>query len=472
MLTLSSDIARFQPAFAPGFSPDTRLNYDDLIVAPATAPGSGARAILRLTGQRVWQILRTVLLNADELPARMKQGHYSVKLRLPDFFSPLPVMVQAWTAPWTYTGQDLVELHLISSPPLVRALLDHLVHLGARLATPGEFTLRAYLAGKLDLTQAEAVHALSTSEDSEELRQALAQLSGGLARPLDALREELLLLLAEVEAGLDFADEDLTFIDQDALLSRVEAARFALEDVRDAMQQQGRSNSRFRIVLAGLPNAGKSSLFNALLGKHQALVSAQPGTTRDYLNETLTLQGVALELVDTAGIDLSTNTIDEQAQTHRQQQLHQADLVLLCYESGQPMPLEAIRLQRSLPAEKVLLIATKSDLTQQQNPSETAIQTSTITGAGLATLRLRLADQARELARPRRLSPSLSRCQSHLDQAIASLQQSLELIHEHRHMELVAAELRIALDQIGHMVGAVYTNDLLDRVFSQFCIGK
>ncbi|HMO36136.1 MAG TPA: 50S ribosome-binding GTPase, partial [Gemmatales bacterium] len=371
---------RFQSGTAPGFSPDTQLSYEDLIVAQATPAGSGARAILRLTGAGTWVTLRSVLLNPEELPQRLIPGYFQVKMRLPDFFSPLPVTIQAWAAPFTYTGQDLVEVHLTSSPPLVRALIDHLVYLGARLAAPGEFTLRAYLAGKLDLTQVEAIHALSTSDDSEELRQALTQLAGGISRPLDALREELLLLLAEVEAGLDFAEEDLTFIEENKLLARLMACSEALADVHEAMQQQGRSDDRFRIVLAGLPNVGKSSLFNALLGKKQALVSSQPGTTRDYLTEPPTLQGVALELVDTAGMEPASNTIDEQAQSQRLQQLQSANLVLLCYECSQPIPEEILQLQQVLPKNKWVLVATKCDLAQNPEAAYEAVQTSTITG--------------------------------------------------------------------------------------------
>src|SRR5262245_26338846 len=195
MLTLPMPAReRSHPRGAPGLSPLQRIRYDDLIVAPATASGPGARAILRLAGEKAWPIVRALLHPKEDIPASITPGRFPAQLRLPDFYSPLPVQVQAWAAPWTYTGQDLVELHLVSSPPLVQALLDHLIELGARLADRGEFTLRAYLAGKLDLSQVEAVHTLSTSHDANELRSALTQLAGGLARPLDGLREELLLL--------------------------------------------------------------------------------------------------------------------------------------------------------------------------------------------------------------------------------------------------------------------------------------
>lgn len=473
MLSLSSSQAR--PATllknVSGLSPERSINYEDLIVAPATPQGQGARAILRLTGNHAWSVVRSLLHPKEDISAEMVQGRFPSQLRLPDFFSPLPVQIQAWQGPWTYTGQDLVELHLVSSPPLVQALLDHLLELGARLAEPGEFTLRAFLAGKLDLTQVEAVHALSTSSDSQELRTALTQLAGGLSRPLDALREEILLLLAEVEAGLDFADEDLSLIDNDSLLWRVDACRSALMDVQDRLREQGKSSAVFRVVLAGLPNAGKSSLFNTLIGQHSALVSAQPGTTRDYLTRTLQVQGVSLELVDTAGSEQTTGTIEQQAQALRHEQMHSASLLLYCFDSTKGLDDSEHRLIQQWPNDKLLLVATKSDLPGDPAISQ-AIQTSTVTGAGMATLRLKLAEHARRCMMPALISPSLHRCQKHLESSIKSLVQAGELLHEHQHMELVAAELRTALDQIGCMVGAVYTEDLLGRIFSQFCIGK
>ncbi len=477
MLTLPTPASRVRPhpRLSPGLSPTTLLRYDDLIVAPATANGPGARAILRLTGDKAWPTIRTLLHPKEDIPATITQGRFPAQLRLPDFYSPLPVQVQAWAAPWTYTGQDLVEVHLVSSPPLVQALLDHLIDRGARLAEPGEFTLRAYLAGKLDLTQVEAVHALSTSTNTDELRTALTQLAGGLARPLDALREEILLLLAEVEAGLDFADEDLTFIENDALAWRIDACRIALQDVQDQMGRQGRSNTQYRVVLAGPPNAGKSSLFNAILGESKALVSPEAGTTRDYLTQNMLIQGVSLELVDTAGQQtdlLPTMTIERRAQEMQQTQVDAADLLVVCFDSTVGLTSEDWSLLRNWPQDRVLLVATKSDLPGQKSIPTSAIQSSAVTGAGLSTLRFTLAEKARWHLRPANLPPSLSRCQVHLERSLASLTQALELVHEKRHMELVAAELRTALDSIGTMVGAVYTDDLLDRVFSQFCIGK
>lgn len=475
MLTLPTRArVRPHPRITPGLSPVSRIRYDDLIVAPATAQGPGARAILRLTGDGAWAAVRALLHPKEDIPSQITQGRFPAQLRLPDFYSPLPVQVQAWAAPWTYTGQDLVELHLVSSPPLVQALIDHLIERGARLADKGEFTLRAYLAGKLDLTQVEAVHALSTKHDSEELRTALAQLAGGLSRPLDALREELLLLLAEVEAGLDFADEDLTFIENDVLAWRIESSRLALQDMQDQMHRQGQSKTSFRVVLAGAPNTGKSSLFNALLDQSKALVSPAAGTTRDYLTASLQIQGASIELVDTAGHQESGQqpAIDSRAQEQKSEQIDTADLLMICYDSSTGLSEEDRRLIEGWPADRVLLVATKSDLASTLAVSDEVIQTSAKTGAGLATLRFNLAERARRQLRPEKLSPSLSRCQVHLDQAIISLTQAIELVHEKRHMELVAAELRTALDSIGMMIGSVYTDDLLDRIFSQFCIGK
>ena len=239
--------------------------------------------------------------------------------------SPLPADLYLLPAPHTYTGQDVVEIHTLSCPPLLELLIAQLLQAGARAARPGEFTMRAFLAGKLDLTRAEAVHAVIEADDADELKQALTQLAGGLARPLEGLREDLLSLLADVEAALDFSEEDLQFVGREDLLLRLTRGMAQLTTAAPQLEQRAVADRPFRVVLAGRPNAGKSSLFNAL-GGASALVSPEPGTTRDYLVQRLDLGGATVDLVDTPGWRIGTDTIEEQAQSLGREQAGQADL--------------------------------------------------------------------------------------------------------------------------------------------------
>jgi tRNA modification GTPase len=386
---------------------------------------------------------------------------------LPGVSTRLPADLYEWVAPNSYTGQHMVELHTISCPPLVDLLVTACLVAGARAAHPGEFTTRAFLAGKLDLTRAEAVLGIIEAGSRDELRQALGQLAGGVARPLQQLRDDLLSLLADVEAGLDFSDEDITFTDQRDLLLRLTRAMALLTLARKQLDDRSAGQRPFRAVLAGRPNVGKSTLFNALAGAAAALVSPAPGTTRDYLVVRLELAGTRVELVDTAGWQDATDRIDQHAQLLGRGQADEADLVLLCLEAGQPpVSAEEDALQRSKSA--TLAIATKCDL---QTPAGDLLPTSAATGLGLDALRSVLAERARAHARPV-LAPSLSRCRHHIERCLGNLRQAHAVVLNEDPAELLAVEVRGALEQLGEMVGAVYTDDLLDRIFSRFCIGK
>lgn len=436
----------------------------DTIVALATAPGPGGRAIVRLSGLAALRIVRTVF-DADEPLSAQERRRYSGRCRLPGIASPLPADLLIWPAPRTYTGQEMAELHTISSPPLVNLLVSQLLAAGARAAQPGEFTLRAFLAGKLDLTRAEAVLAVIEAGSSSELSLALAQLAGGVAGPLRELRRDLLDLLADVEAGLDFADENIEFVGPDVLLNRVSKGLALITLLGKQLDHRALGDRPFRVVLAGRPNAGKSSLFNALGGK--ALVSSQPGTTRDYLVCTLDLHGARVELVDTAGWQQAEGSIAEQAQTLGRQQAEDADLVLLCIGAGRGLTAEEEEwLKQKTPS--LVGIATKCDVGE---PAAGLMATSAYTHAGLTELRAFLADRARAAARPA-LAPSLSRCRHHVAACLECLRRAHHAVLFQEPPEILALELRSALDQLGEMVGAVYTDDLLDRIFSRFCIGK
>jgi tRNA modification GTPase len=441
------------------------LDLNDTIVALSSAPGPGARAVVRLSGPDAFRLASEVFVAAGPV-AFNRRRLYPGDVRLPEVAVPLPADLYVFPAPHTYTGQHVAELHTLGCPPLVELLIAALLKGGARAARPGEFTLRAFLAGKLDLTRAEAVLGVIEAGSRDELKEALAQLAGGVARPLQELRADLLDLLADLEAGLDFAEEDIHFVTPEDLLRRLGKALALLTLLGKQLEQRTLGGRAFRAVLAGRPNAGKSSLFNALTGA-AAIVSPEPGTTRDYLVRRIDLGGVPVELIDTAGLRESAGAIEDQAQALGRERARAADLVLLCVEAGhEPSADEIARLGQAEPP--AVGVATKYDL---GNPTFGEVATSAATGAGLDALRELIAGRAKAMARPA-LAPSVSRCRHHVAACLERLRQAHQMVLFGGPPELTALELRGALDELGEMVGAVYTDDLLDRIFSRFCIGK
>lgn len=433
---------------------------NDTIVALASAAGPGGRGIVRLSGKRAFDILPRLGV-ADEVGR--DRALRRVELSLPGLYSSLPCDVYLFPSPRSYTGEDVVELHAIGSPPLLELVVTACLSAGARAAQPGEFTLRAFRSGKLDLTRAEAVLGVIEAGSRDELKQALVQLAGGMAQPLQTLREELLDLLADVEAALDFVEEDLAQLPQDQLLMRLTSALAQVTLLQRQIEQRAVAGKPFRVVLAGPPNVGKSSLFNALLGKSAALVSARPGTTRDYLEAPLDVDGVRITLVDSAGLRFSADAIETEAQMLGREQQETADVVLWCREVWAPggdVGPEA--------PEDSLLVWTKGDLAP---PPAEGMVTSAATGRGLEELKAELGRRAKERPEPA-LAPSLSRCRHHVDACLACLRRAHAVVLHEDPPEILALEIRSTLDELGAMVGAVFTDDLLDRIFSRFCIGK
>jgi tRNA modification GTPase len=442
------------------------MDLDDTIAALSTAVGPGARAIVRLSGTASLPIALS-LFNSDQPIDPSRRRLHSGTIRLAAIAAVLPADLLVWPKPRSFTGQDMAEFHFISSPPLIELVVAALLNAGARAAKPGEFTLRAFLNGKRDLPRSEAVQAVIGAGNRDELRLALAQLAGGVTRPLEGLRDDLLNLLADVEAGLDFTDEDIQFVGHEDMLHRLAKGLAQFTILKRQLDHRSASEQPFRAVLAGEPNAGKSSLFNALGGKAEALVSAVPGTTRDYLLKRLEIDGVTVELADTAGWQANDDDIDRQAQDLGAKQARTADLLLVCIDSSRPMTTR----ESEMLANKdrpVLAIATKCDLAAQDSK---LLPTSAKSGAGLPELKAQIAAHARVRGNPA-LAPSLSRCRHHVDSGLEHLRRAHAAVLFNDPPEVLALELRGALDELGAMVGAVYTDDLLDRIFSRFCIGK
>ncbi|MBX9578844.1 MAG: 50S ribosome-binding GTPase [Gemmataceae bacterium] len=446
---------------------------DDTIAAVSSAPGPGERAIVRVSGPKARAVVGAVFTAGGGEPAGSGQSLVPGSVRLSGVHSPLPADLYVFPGPRSYTGQDLCELHTVGATPLVERLVADLLAAGARPARPGEFTLRAFLTGKLDLPRAEAVHAVIAAGTDADLRPALAQLAGGVSGPLEAVRDDLLNLLADTEAALDFADEDIKFVGKPEALTRLAAALARLANVRRQLDSRTVSGRPVRVALVGLPNAGKSSLFNALGGGPDALVSPEAGTTRDYLTKRLALGGVPVELVDTAGWQDAGDTIAEQAQRLGREQAGGADVAVWCAEPGAAFdPADEARLAAT--GAVVLKARTKADRgsgVRGQGSGEAGPSTSVVTAGGTDSLRGALTEAVLALARPP-LAPSQSRCRHHLDACTRNLQAAHRGVLLDDPPEVVAVGLRAALDQLGELVGAVYTPDLLDRIFSRFCIGK
>jgi tRNA modification GTPase len=399
----------------------------------------------------------------------------------------IPAIVFAWPTRHSYTGQPVVEIHAPGSAPILEAVLADLFAAGVRPASAGEFTLRAFLNGQIDLVQAEAVLGVIDALDARRLTAALRQLAGGISDGIAQLRGGLLDLLADLEAGLDFVEEDIQFVSRNETSHRLATVGEEVDRLLRHSELRTQSTGRVRIVLAGLPNAGKSTLFNALAGRNAALVSDASGTTRDYLCATLVWSSLAIELVDTAGWESATidheseraepvSNISQAAQALRESQWDGADLVLWCSASDQTAAARFCELsvleQLRGDSRPMLLIRTKADLDLAGNSTE--LKVSAVDGFGITEL---VAECVARLARSAggdndMIGTTAARCRESLIHCRDSLLRANAALGDGAGDELLAVEIREAVDHLGRILGAVYTDDILDRIFSRFCIGK
>ncbi|HSG71823.1 MAG TPA: GTPase, partial [Planctomycetaceae bacterium] len=305
------------------------LELDEPIAAIGSAPGSAARGIVRVSGSALKASLERYFSPLDPYAwnSTRRAGLHRGRFQLADGLT-IEVEIGLWPTRRSYTGQPMAEIHTFGSQPLLERILDLLRDAGIRLATPGEFTLRAFLNGRIDLVRAEAVLGVIDASAEAELQTALEQLGGGLSGKLFNLRHDLLELLSDLEAGLDFAEEDIQFVAAEELVARLERGREFLNTLKTQSQTRLRSDHESRVVLAGLPNAGKSTLLNALARREAAIVSEIPGTTRDYLTLSCSFENMSVRISDTAGWEESDDRAMQSAQKFREAQIRQADLVL------------------------------------------------------------------------------------------------------------------------------------------------
>jgi len=432
----------------------------DTIAAIATPAGRGGIGVVRVSGPDVAAISRKILgllpPPRRALLARFRDaGGEPIDEGIALFFP----------APHSYTGEAVLELQGHGCPVVMQALLRACLDAGARLAEPGEFTRRAFLEGRLDLAQAEAVADLIDASSQEAARAALRSLSGEFSAAISKLSGQLVELRALTEAMLDFPEEELDTVHRDDAASRLAAVQRQLDEVLAKSREGSLLRSGVHVVLAGRPNVGKSSLLNRLAGEERAIVTPIPGTTRDALREPIQIQGVPLTLVDTAGLRAAPDPIERLGMERTQRELAQADLVLLVEEAGKPpspLPDLASEVKR-------IVVYNKLDLAPGFKPPAVAVAVSAKTGQGMDALRAAIlaaagwssTGESVFLARERHLR-ALETARGHLNAARGELAR----------WEFFAEELRLAHGALGAITGGFTADDLLGQIFNRFCIGK
>lgn len=451
----------------------------DTIVAPATPPGAGGIAIVRLSGPKAMELLHQVFSptcrTATLVPRHLYHGHLCDYVRQVTLDEVLAVVMPG---PHSYTGEDVAEIHCHGGPLVVRSIIDVLVELGCRLAHPGEFTQRAFVNGRIDLSRAEAIADLIQARTSGAMQIALAQLGGRLQLEVESYRSVLTELLSFVELHIDFSDEDIDHPD----FSQVRLSGVTLS-TRMAQLLAGFDQGRVlregvSVLIVGRPNVGKSSLLNALLGESRAIVTDIPGTTRDTIEEQVVIGGLPLRLVDTAGIRETFDPVEAEGVRRARERLASADLVLLVIDSSQPLTSDDHLAMSACGDRRVIVALSKADLPQHGHDLALfpgpVVELSVHSGAGLDTLRQQISSTFLATSEATQESFFLAdrRHREAVLRAHAALTRFLAGLDDNSAAEFLSADLRDALSAIGEVTGETTPDEILHLIFSRFCIGK
>ena len=448
-------------------------NTVDTIAALATAPGRGGIAIVRVSGPLVTSITHAIV---GEVLTPRRATHLSFRDSSNDLIDEGVALF--FPNPHSFTGEDVLELQGHGGPVVVDLLLQRVVELGARLARPGEFSERAFLNGKMDLAQAEAIADLIDASSKQAARCAMRSLQGEFSNEIHSLNEKIIQLRMYVEAAIDFTDEEIDFLSDANVTNQLQAISAQLSSIQKKAQQGSFLREGITAVIVGEPNVGKSSLLNYLSGKEVAIVTDIPGTTRDVLRNYILIDGMPMHIIDTAGLRESEDVVELEGIRRAYHEMEKADVVLYVTDASKPLQIAKIQVPVAV-GEKcpIIFIQNKIDLTEQspsiqESDGNTVISLSVKLGTGIDLLKNHIKSQvgyqgASEgiyLARRRHLD-ALMRAETHVSDAIKQLTQT-------KAGELAAEELRLAHRALCEITGEFTADDLLGRIFSSFCVGK
>ena len=464
------------------------MNVDDTIVAIATPPGRGGIGVVRLAGPRAVEIAKPIL----RLKHAMEPGRtvFGELIELNGSASELrpatptridEVVVTYFAQPHSYTTDDIVEISAHGSPVVLRHIVELCIAAGARLAEPGEFTMRAFLNGRIDLAQAEAVRDLIDSQTLYQAKVAAQQLEGALSRRLQPIKQKLVELIAVLEAGVDFAEDDVSIMPDHAILERISAVRLPLEQLAASFAYGKIVHQGLTLAIVGRPNVGKSSLFNRLVERERAIVTATPGTTRDLVSETVAIGGIPVQLVDTAGIRHALDEAESIGIRKSMEALADADLVLVVFDASETTTSkdEDQELLQQVQGRSAIVVGNKCDLGSSGDwPApggrSSAVQVSALTGHGISELRAEILRHIGGETGAHAESGFLTnvRHQGLVQDALVGLEAATKAVTGKIPHEMLLLDLYSALRPLDAITGATTTDDILNLIFSTFCIGK
>ena len=476
------------------------MNLDDTIVAIATPPGRGGIGVVRLAGPEARRIALPMLrLKHDLDPGRavfgelvepadtgveMGRSLFRAKPREPVRAEQSSadrideVLVTYFAKPHSYTTDDVVEISAHGSPVILRHVVELAMACGARLAEPGEFTMRAFLNGRIDLTQAEAVRDLIESQTLYQAKIAAQQLEGALSRRLQPIKQKLVELIATLEAGIDFAEDDISVLPADQILQRIAAIRAPLEQLAASFAYGKIVHEGLTLAIVGRPNVGKSSLFNRLVERERAIVTATPGTTRDLVSETVAIDGIPIKLVDTAGIRRALDEAESIGIRKSMEALADADVVIVVLDSSQPFAKEDKELLGQVKGRPAIAVANKADLPGEKwslpGAEFAMVRTSATTGEGIPELQSEILRHVGGEANAQMETGFLTnlRHQERVRESIPALAAARAAVESKVPHEMLLLDLYSALRPLDEITGATTTDDILNLIFSTFCIGK